>query len=78
MLRYAYVRTYDSHSKVTAALLNLKVADPLVESGGYELHGLNFGIQYQGMQIEEIAANAAAHCLTERLGQKFYMWSRMD
>jgi hypothetical protein len=30
------------------------------------------------MQIEEIAANAAAHCLTERLGQKFYMWSRMD
>jgi hypothetical protein len=75
---YAFVRTYDSHSKVTAALLNLKVADPLVESGGYELHGLNFGIQYQSMQLEEIAANAAAHCLTERLGQKFYMWSRMD
>jgi len=75
---YAYVRTYDAHSKITAALLKLGVADPLAESGGYELHGLNFDIQDQSMQIEEAAAGEAARLLTEKLGQEFFMWSRMD
>jgi hypothetical protein len=75
---YAYVRTYDSHSKVTAALLKIEAAHPLIESGGYELHGLHFKIRDQSMQIEEAAAHEAARVLTEKLGQKFYMWSRMD
>jgi hypothetical protein len=75
---YAYVRTYESHSKVTAALLKIGAADPLVESGGYELHGLNFKINEQSIQIEEAGAREAARILTERLGQHFYMWSRLD
>jgi hypothetical protein len=75
---YAYVRTYESHSKVTAALLKVGAADPLVDSGGYELHGLHFNIREQSLQMEEAAAREAARILTERLGQRFYMWSRMD
>jgi hypothetical protein len=75
---YAYVRTYESHSKVTAALLKIGAADPLVESGGYELHGLNFKIREQSIQIEEAGAREAARILTERLGQQFYLWSRLD
>ena len=58
--------------------MKIGCADPLVESGGYELHGLKFGIEDQSMQIEEAAAREAARLLTEGLGQKFFMWSRMD
>jgi len=75
---YAYVRTYESHSKVTTALLKIGAADPLVESGGYELHGLNLKIREQSIQIEEAGAREAARVLTKRLGQQFYMWSRLD
>ena len=74
---YAYVRTHKSHSNVTSALLKLGIAHTL-EFGGYELHGLDFKIRDQSIQIEEAGASEAARVLTERLGQDFYMWSRLD
>jgi len=74
---YAYVRTHKSHSNVTAALLKLGIAHTL-EFGGYELHGMDFKIRDQSIQIEEAGASEAARVLTESLGQEFYMWSRLD
>jgi hypothetical protein len=78
MCGFAYVRTYRSDPAVTAALLQLKLATPMVESGGYELHCFDFKISDQSISIHEAAAEAAADVLTKELGQKFYMWSRLD
>jgi hypothetical protein len=50
----------------------------LSESGGYEVHGIDFGIREQSVSLEEAAARAAAESLTAELGQPFYMWSRLD
>ena len=74
----AWVLTCDAHSKVTAALLELKIANPNPVYGGYELYGFDFGIHEQSISLDEVAAKAAAEVLTKELGQPFYMRSRLD
>jgi hypothetical protein len=63
---------------VTAALLELRIANPNPVYGGYELSGFDFGIHEQSISLDEAAAKAAAEVLTKELGQPFYMRSRLD
>ncbi len=75
---FAYVWTYDAQSEVTAALLETGLAS--AKSGpGYMVTGWGDGLDFEGMiDLAESAAKAAADCLSERLGQPFYVHSRMD
>ncbi|RPJ86784.1 MAG: hypothetical protein EHM18_04440 [Acidobacteria bacterium] len=72
----ADVITYETGTEVTAALLELKVAE--ANDDGYILRGLDLPFLDQALCIAEASAIAAAEYLTQTLGQKFYDRSRVD
>lgn len=74
---YAFVKTYDSNTPVTKALLKLGIVRPKYGLGYYHLK-LSFSIRDQSVTLQEEAASAAAKVLTEELGQEFFMSSSID
>jgi len=71
----AYVITFDGHSEITQALVELGIATAYTDH--YSLGGLKT-VGTQMMGIHEIKAKAAAIFLTEKLGQKFLWRTYID
>lgn len=75
---YATVVTYQSHTEITEALIRLGAARP-IGGLGYRLYGATQGASTEGLlDLEEVAARAAARTLTEILQQQFLVESRPD
>jgi len=74
---YAEVRTYDSGTAITKALLKLGIIRPKGHAGYYSLN-LRFDIRDQSITLHEAAARAAAEVLEKELGQEFFMRGFMD
>jgi len=75
---FAHVKTWESHSEITQALLDLGFAKP-IGGLGYTIYEVTKGINTASiLGVEEAAAKAAADKLSELLGQSFYVDSRLD
>lgn len=72
---FANVVTYDI-SEITQAMVELGIAHPSAV-GGYNIYDLK-RCAVQSIDVHEAGAEAAAQFLTQQLGQKFYMNSRLD
>ena len=72
---FAKVVTYEPHSEITQALMELKIATAI--DGAYHIYGINY-VPTQLLEVREKAARAAAEYLTGQLGQAFYVHSRYD
>lgn len=72
---FANIVTYDI-SEITQAMVELGIAHSSAVSG-YNIYGLK-KCTVQSIDVHEAGAEAAAQFLTQQLGQKFYMNSRLD
>ncbi len=75
---FADIITFDAHTEITEALLQLDYAHS-VAGLGYSIHAVKKGVKTNGVLcVEEAAANAAVEVLTEILKQEFRVWVTWD